>query len=264
MPYALRLQEDIVPINTALQIYSHRFLGEKDFPGMLEQVAAAGFTACEFARYGGMQVSDLKVVMDNLGLKTIGAHVAIDRFENEIDTVIEELHTLGAEFAIVPWLAPEDRPTTRDAALALAEKLNGYAVTTRAAGLRFGYHNHDFEALKVDGDTTVLDLIIETTDPKLVDIQLDVYWAQFGGIDPIPLMQRLAGRLPTLHVKDAEYPYTGVAPEGAIAVDYPAVLKTAREIGVEWAIVEQDKPHETDPVGFVAEKHAALKALLAE
>ena len=210
-----------------------------------------------------MDVSDLKPVMDSLGLKTIGAHVAIERFDNEIETVIEELQILEAEFAIVPWLAPEDRPTTRDAALELAEKLNRYAVTTRNAGLRFGYHNHDFESLKVDGETTVLDLILDATDPKLVDLQLDVYWAQYGGIDPIPLMKRVEGRLPTLHVKDAEWPYTGIAPADGIAVDYPAVLAAATEIGVEWAIVEQDKPDETDPVGFVTQKHENLKALLA-
>ena len=207
-------------IQVALQLYSLRFLGDDDFPDMLKQVADAGFTSVEFARYGGMQVSDLKPVMDDLGLKTIGAHVGIDRFENEMATVIEELKTLEAEFAIVPWLAPEDRPTDRDAALKLAEKLNGYGAAVRAEGLRFGYHNHDFEALKVDGDTTVLDLIIETTDAALVDIQLDVYWAQYGGIEPIALMRRLAGRIPTIHVKDAEYPYTGVAPEGGIAVDF--------------------------------------------
>ena len=248
-------------IQVALQLYSLRFLGDDDFPDMLKQVADAGFTAVEFARYGGMQVSDVKAVMDDLGLKTTGAHVAIDRFANELETVIEELQILEAEFAIVPWLAPEDRPTNRDAALSLAESLNGYGAAVRAAGLRFGYHNHDFEGLKVDRDTTVLDLIIDSTDAALVDIQLDVYWAQYGGIDPIPLMRRLAGRVPTIHVKDAEWPYTGIAPEDGIAVDYPAVLATAKEVGVEWAIVEQDKPDETDPVGFVTQKRKNLEAM---
>jgi sugar phosphate isomerase/epimerase len=249
-------------IQIGIQLYSLRFLGEKDFPGMLKQVADAGFTAVEFARYGGLPVSDVKQVMDDVGLKTIGAHVAIDRFENEIGTVIDELHTLEAEFAIVPWLAPEDRPTTRDAALALAEKLNAYGSAVRAEGLRFGYHNHDFEALKVDGDTTVLDLILDATDPAIVDLQLDVYWAQYGGIDPIALTKRMAGRVPTIHVKDAEFPYTGIAPEGGVAVDYPTVLAAANEAGVEWAIVEQDKQDETDPIGFVTGKRKNLEALL--
>jgi sugar phosphate isomerase/epimerase len=251
-------------IQTALQLYSLRFLGEKDFPGMLKQVADAGFTAVEFARYGGMQVSDVKPIMDDLGLKTIGAHVAIDRFANEMDTVIEELKTLEAEFAIVPWLAPEDRPTTREAALALAETLNAYGMKVRAEGLRFGYHNHDFELAKVDDTTTIFDLIIESTDPALVDIQLDVYWAQYGGGDVIDLMKRLAGRVPTLHIKDAEWPYTGVPAEGsAISIDYPAVLAVAKDTGVEWAIVEQDKQQETDPVGFVQQKLRNLESLLA-
>jgi sugar phosphate isomerase/epimerase len=117
---------------------------------------------------------------------------------------------------------------------------------------------------KVDDTTTIFDLIIESTDPALVDIQLDVYWAQYGGGDVIDLMKRLAGRVPTLHIKDAEWPYTGVPAEGsAISIDYPAVLAVAKDTGVEWAIVEQDKQQETDPVGFVQQKLRNLESLLA-
>lgn len=247
----------------AIQLYTLRALGAEDFPGMLRQVAEAGYKAVEFAGYGGMAAGDLKRTMDDLGLSTVSAHVAIDRFENEIDTVIGELNTLGAQFAVVPWLKPEARPTTKDDALALAAKLNGYAEKCKTGGLRFGYHNHDFELKKVDGDKTILDLIAETTDPNLVNIQLDIYWAEYAGGDAVAMTKHFAGRLPMIHAKDLASRESGndaVVGEGII--DFPAVIAAARASGTEWFIVEQDNPNPDNPVGDVKRSLENLQKLL--
>jgi sugar phosphate isomerase/epimerase len=247
----------------AIQLYTLRALGAEDFPGMLRQVADAGYKNVEFAGYGGMAAGDLKQTLDELGLRTVSAHVPFDRFDNEIDTVIGELNTLEAEYAVVPWLKPEARPTTRDAALALAEKLNQFAQSCKAGGLRFGYHNHDFELKKVDGDKTVLDLIAETTDPDLVTIQLDIYWAEYAGGDAVAMTRHFAGRLPMIHAKDLESKESGsdaVVGEGVI--DFPAVIAAARESDTEWFIVEQDNPNPADPVSDVRRSLQNLEKLL--
>ena len=161
----------------------------------------------------------------------------------------------GAVFAMLAMLAAVDHKWS----LMYLWLVVAFVVDGIDGPLARKYHVKTYAA-QFDG--VLLDLIIDSTDAALVDIQLDVYWAQYGGIDPIPLMRRLAGRVPTIHVKDAEWPYTGIAPEGGIAVDYPAVLATAKEVGVEWAIVEQDKPDENDPVGFVTQKRKNLEAML--
>ena len=247
----------------AIQLYTLRAMGAEDFPGMLRKVAEAGYKNVEFAGYGGMEAMDLKITLDRLGLHTVSAHVPIDRFENEIDAVISELNTLDAEYAVVPWLKPEARPTTRDAALALAGKLNGYAEKCKAGGLKFGYHNHDFELKKVDGDKTVLDLIAETTDSGLVNIQLDIYWAEYAGGDAVAMTKHFADRLPMIHAKDLESKESGhdaVVGEGII--DFPAVIAAARESGTEWFIVEQDDPNPSDPVGDVKRSLENLEKLL--
>jgi len=248
----------------AIQLYTLRALGAEDFPGMLRKVADAGYKHVEFAGYGGMAAGDLKRTMDELGLRTVSAHVPIDRFENEIDAVISELNTLEAQYAVVPWLKPEARPTSREDALALAAKLNRYARACQAGGLKFGYHNHDFELKKVDGDTTVLDLIAETTDPALVAIQLDLYWAEYAGGDAVAMTKHFAGRLPMIHAKDLESKESGhdaVIGEGVI--DFPAVIAAARESGTRWFIVEQDDPNPSDPVGDVKRSLQNLEKLLA-
>lgn len=246
-----------------VQLYTLRAMGAHDFKGMLRRVAEAGYRAVEFAGYGGLGASELKTTLDELGLKTIGAHVPIGRFESEIETVIAELNTLEAEFAVVPWLAPEARPASRDDALALAEKLNGFAEKVKAGGLTFGYHNHDFELKKVDGDKTVLDLIAETTDPALVTLQLDIYWAEYAGGDAVAMTKQFAGRLPTIHAKDLQSRESGhdaVVGEGII--DFPGVIEAARAGGTRWFIVEQDDPNPADPVGDVARSLKNLEKLL--
>ncbi|CAN5544051.1 sugar phosphate isomerase/epimerase [soil metagenome] len=247
-----------------VQLYTLRALGAEDFPGMLAKVAGAGYGWVEFAGYGGLAATELKSVMDGLGLKTIGAHVPITRFDTEIETVIEELHTLEAEYAIVPWLAPEDRPTDRDGGLRLAEQLSKYGEKVSAGGLKFAYHNHDFELAKVDGETTILDLIASETDPAHVSIELDIYWAYFAGGDSVSLTERYAGRVPLIHAKDLRaLGEKGDAPVGEGVVDWPGYVPVARAAGVKWFIVEQDTPNPDDTVGDVARSYANLEKFLA-
>lgn len=247
-----------------VQLYTLRALGAEDFPGMLAKVAGAGYGWVEFAGYGGLAVPELKSVMDGLGLKTIGAHVPITRFDSEIETVIEELHTLEAEYAIVPWLAPEARPTDRDGGLRLAEQLSKYGEKVSAGGLKFAYHNHDFELAKVDGETTILDLIASETDPAHVSIELDIYWAYFAGGDSVSLTERYAGRVPLIHAKDLRaLGEKGDAPVGEGVVDWAAFVPVARAAGVKWFIVEQDTPNPDDTVGDVARSYVNLEKFLA-
>lgn len=149
---------------------------------------------------------------------------------------------------------------TADAARALAETLNAWGEATRAAGIRLGYHNHDFEFARV-GDSTVYDLLAERTDPGLVDLQLDVYWAQVVGGDPAELISRYPNRMPLLHVKDVAADNKTDAPFGEGIVDWARVLSVARKNGTRWWIVEQDTP--ADPIADVTRSLNNLKAALA-
>ena len=93
----------------ALQLYTVREYTAKDFIGTLRELARIGYSAVEFAGYGGVPMAEMRAALDELGLRAIGAHVPYDHFDTRFREVVSELHTLGCEHAIVPWLRPEMR-----------------------------------------------------------------------------------------------------------------------------------------------------------
>ena len=141
----------------ALQLYTARSLTQEDFLGTLRKLAEIGYTAVEFAGYGGIPAPELRRELDALGIKTAGAHVGYKLWDENLTGAIEDLQALGAEYAAVPWLEPAMRPTTRDQVTALAETFNRWSEAARAAGIRLGYHNHDFEFQKIEDGATVYD-----------------------------------------------------------------------------------------------------------
>jgi len=241
----------------ALQLYTARSLMKDDFVGTLRKLAEIGYTAVEFAGYGGVPAPELRRELDGLGITTAGAHVGYALWNDNLQGTIDDLNTLGAEYAAVPWLEPAMRPTTREQVAALAETFNRWSEAARAAGIRLGYHNHDFEFHRVEDGATVYELLGEMTD---LDLQLDVYWAQFIGADPVSLIERYAGRMPQLHVKDLAKDGKGAdAVFGEGQVDWDRVLPAAAKSGTRWYIVEQDTPHDV-----LADSAASLRNLRAK
>ena len=134
-------------------------------------------------------------------------------------------------------------------ARSLAADLNRWAAEAKQAGLGFAYHHHDFEfAPLADGDGgTLFDILVQETDPDLVGIEVDVYWAAHAGVDPAHLLGELQGRVPLLHVKDmAAGPERTAIPAGEGILRWDEILPAASAAGARWWIIEQDDP--TDPI----------------
>lgn len=222
----------------ALQLYTLRHQGAADFVGMLEEVAAAGYGAVEFAGYGRLKSQDLRTSIDRLGLRAISSHVPYHRFDQDLPAVIAELQALGCRYAVVPRIPPELRGI--ESVPTLTENFNAWGARCRKAGLRFGYHNHGWELEPLAG-ATMLDLLAAGTDPSLVDFQIDVYWALVAGVDPASLIARNSGRMPTLHAKELASGETSTdTTVGDGVTPWPGVLAAAAEAGVEWLIIEQE------------------------
>jgi sugar phosphate isomerase/epimerase len=222
----------------ALELYSVRHSTAGNMLGALRYVAEVGYRAVEIAGYGNATPAEIRGTLDDLGVKAVSAHVRFDNFETNLDQTLAELQTLGCTHAVVPWLAQVWRGSERLAEL--AERFNAWGARCRQEGIRFGYHNHDFELVPVDG-TLLLDRLIEATDPSLVDIQLDFYFTTLAGLDGAALVRRLAGRVPTLHIKDVAPSRDGKdAGVGAGIIDWDPILAAAREAGTAWYIVEQE------------------------
>lgn len=225
-----------------LQLYTLRDELAQDFEGTLRKVAAMGYEGVEFAGYGGLKAEQLRELLQELNLEPIGNHIGLQLLEEDLDGQIEYLQAIGAKYAAIPWIAPEERE---------AERWPGYIANFEAYGKRFlesgiqlTYHNHDFEfEVKLDGKP-VFEALYEQTSEDSLKVEMDIGWVQYSGIDPVAYIGKYAGRLPLLHLKDFRQGEPGAQIDtvelGRGDLPLLPIIEAASEAGVEWLIVEQD------------------------
>jgi sugar phosphate isomerase/epimerase len=245
----------------SLQLYTVREETARDMRGTLRRVSEIGYPAVEFAGYGELSPEDLKITIDDFGLKASGAHVPFDSWDADPEAVIADMHTLGSSHAILP-IAPVEQRTDGAAVARLAESLNRWGELCRRAGVTFSYHNHDFEFAPLGG-TTMWDVLVRETDPGLVYFELDLYWVRFGGPDPEPLLRDLADRIPLVHLKDmAPDEQRSDLPVGEGTMPWNLLLRAADAAAVEWYVAEQDNP--TDALEDVRTSLQSMHGLASE
>jgi len=241
----------------AVQMYTLRDQVATDIVGTLRAVAELGYGAVELHTLGGLSARDLRTELDTLGLQVTGMHIALARLEREPDAAIADVRTLGGHYVVCPWLPPDRRGA--DDYHAIAPKLNQIGRDCRAQGLQLCYHNHDFEFQRF-GEQTGFDILFGETDPALVQSELDLYWTAFAGFDPAAQINRLAGRVPLVHLKDMAAKSRTFAEVGHGTLDFPAILAACDEAGAEWMIVEQDRC-ERPPLESIGMSLAYLRSL---
>src|SRR5437773_2015729 len=164
-----------------LQLYTVRHEMEKDVAGTIAKVAAAGYQEVEFAGYFGKAPAEVKAMLDHHGLTAPSAHLqslAPDQWRASLDAA----KTIGHQYVVMPFIPAEQRKTLDDFKR-IAQDFNRVAAQARDAGLQFAYHNHDFEFVRAEGRLPY-DVLLEETDPTLVQLEIDLYWITKGGQDP--------------------------------------------------------------------------------
>jgi sugar phosphate isomerase/epimerase len=216
-------------------LYSVREQLPLDRQGVLQRIAAAGYGAVE--AFDILSDPDgLRADLDTAGLTVCSAH-AIPAGEQAAD-ILAATKTLGAATLIVPHLPP-DRFATADSVAAVAADLNEMAALAADAGLRFGYHNHDFELSSIVDGQPALELLVSSLDDSVL-LEVDTYWAAVGGQDVPALLGRLGDRVRFLHVKDG--PITKQDPMTAVGAGrMPVAEILAAAPSAEWHIVELDR-----------------------
>lgn len=226
-------------IPVALQMYTLRDAAAKDFPGTLREAARIGYEGIELAGTGGMTARDLKELLGDLGLRIAGSHVGLADLEGNLMAALDYNAELGNPYIVCPWL-PEDRRGSASAYASLGALFNRVGEACQTRGMTFCYHNHAFEFDVFDGKPG-LDILFESSDPKLVQAELDTYWVQFGGHDPVAYLRKLSGRAPLVHLKDMTGDASRTFAElGQGVMDWDAILPACAEAGAKWLIVEQD------------------------
>ena len=240
-----------------LQLYTVRKAMQTDVEGTLTRVAATGYKEVEFAGYFGKSPTDTKAMLDRLGLSAPAVHVgslAPEQWRASLDAA----NTIGHRYVVVPWIPAEERATL-DGWKRVAERYNRAAADARAAGLQFAYHNHDFEFAPVEGRIPY-DVLLENTDPHLVQLEIDLYWITKGGQDPLAYFQRWPGRVPLVHVKDsAGPPDNKMMDVGAGTIDWKRIFARREQAGIRHYFVEHDEP--TDLFASIKASYDYLKRL---
>jgi sugar phosphate isomerase/epimerase len=240
-----------------IQLYTLRTLMARDFDGTLAQVAGIGYREVEFAGYFGRTPAQVRAALRQYGLAAPSTHVALPADDAAWARTLDEAKAIGHQWVTIAWLDAPLRRTPDDWAR-LAERFNGLGAQARAAGLRFAYHNHDFEFARV-GDSSLFDVLLKKTDPAVVDLEMDVYWVTKAGADPLALIRQHPGRFPLLHLKDATAaPARRMVEVGAGTIDFKAIL-AADHGTLKHAFVEHDNP--TDPLASARASYAYLSRL---
>ena len=206
----------------------------------LKKIKEIGYTTIQASGLGPIPAEELAAIARSLGLKIVLTHMPYARFDEDLDGLIKDHHTLGCGLAGLGALPKEFR--SADGYAAFAKKFSAIADELANNGLKFSYHNHHFEFQK-HGDRLGMDALIEETNPETFLFTLDTYWVQAAGADPSAWIRKLKGRIEAIHLKDMavvdEQATMSEIMEGNL--NWPAIFAACEDAGVKWYLVERDQ-----------------------
>jgi sugar phosphate isomerase/epimerase len=228
-----------------IQLYTLRDDLPKDPKGVLKQVADMGYKQVEgYERdkgiLWGMTPSEFKSYMDSIGLSMVATHYDSGTKKEAFEKKAEQAAAVGIKYLFYPW----EGNKTIDEYKKLAEDFNTYGEICKKHGLRYGFHNHAMSFKAVNGEYPQ-DTLMKNTDPALVDYEMDIYWVVAAGEDPEAWLKKYPNRFRSCHVKDrSKTPGSDDGNNsvdlGTGSIDFPKILRTAADNGMQYYIVEQE------------------------
>ncbi|HEV8285008.1 MAG TPA: sugar phosphate isomerase/epimerase [Chitinophagaceae bacterium] len=246
-----------------IQLYTLRDVIPNDPKGVLKQVADAGYKQIEsyqhdkLGMFWGMSNTEFKKYLDDLGMTIVSSHCETDK---DFEKKVAESAAIGMKYLIFPHEGPGK---TIDDYKRYAEDFNKKGEICKKNGLRFAFHNHEYSFLPVNGEFPE-DILIQNCDPSLVDFEIDLYWVVTAKQDPEAWLKKYKNRFRLCHIKDrikgaTERDASCMLGQGSI--DYSKILKTAKENGMEYFIVEQERYDNTTPLDSMKADAEYLKKL---
>lgn len=263
--YARAEQASLTSNSFGLQLYSLRDVIPADPRGVLKQVADFGYKHIESYEgpsgiFWGMSPADFKTYMDELGMKIVASHCNInENFEQKV----ADAASIGTEYLICPWIGPQE---SIEAYKVFADQFNRCGEICNAAGIKFAYHNHAYTFEKMD-DQYPQDVLLQSTDPNLVEFELDIFWLIVAGLDPIEELKKHSGRYTLSHIKDMEIGTEqgngdSSCTLGTGSINYPEIIEVTKQHGMKHLIVEQEKYVGTTPLDSARENARYMNNLL--
>ncbi len=256
----------------AAQMYTIREFTQTadDLADSLAKLSGIGYEAVQLSAIGAMDgdhphisARQARQLLEDNGLKCIATHRSWRALSEATEAEIAFHRELNCEFVAIGGLPHEYAALGAGGYARFVEEAAPTIAHLKEAGIRFGYHNHDFEFQRIGlGQRTMYDLFIERGGPDF-NLELDVYWAVHAGVNPVRIFERCPGRVPVIHLKDKEVvPKDGpvMAPIGEGNLDWAGILPACLEAGVEWYAVEQDECRR-DPFDCLRSSFEYLTAL---
>lgn len=239
-----------------LQLYSLRdMVQDSGIKEVLKTVAKMGYTNLETASYDngkiyGLPPAEFKKMVDDLGMTCTSAHLSqafTREKEAEVmawwDKAIEAHHELGVKYMVQPWM-PVNEQTTLDDIKMYCDYFNTVGYKTAAASIAFGYHNHDFEFRKINGQV-IFDFLLKNVSKNHVMFELDVLWCQKGGYDPATYLKNYADQIKLVHIQDEKE----IGASGTI--NFQSIFDQMYANNIQDWYVEVEKYTNNDPVASV-------------
>jgi len=251
-----------------VQLYTVRRILPKNPLETLRTIEQIGYREVELA---GDDIAVIWPALQQTSLKAVSVHLNPLFFLHEpekLPAAVEDARKHHLEYAVCPWIDPRDRGGA-DMIRKLGARLNSAGEICQKAGMHLCYHNHAFEYQPV-GKERLLDILMQSTDPKLVSLELDVMWAHVGGADPVSILKQYGARIPLVHLKNVapgvktryneNIPANAFRDLGHGVVDIPAVIREAKQVGVKHYFVEQDETP-GNPLDSLRESFQYLESL---
>lgn len=248
-----------------IQLYTLRDDIPKDPKGVLKSLASFGYKQVESfegaqGMFWGMTNKEFKAYMDSLGMSIISSHCNINK---DFEKKAAEAGEIGMKYLICPYVGPQK---TLDDWKRLAAQFNTSGEICKKNGIRFAYHNHGYSFQPLDGQLPQ-DIMMQNTDAALVDYEMDIYWVITGGANPGEWMKKYPNRFRLCHVKDRGRQYDAKEANASVdlgtgSIDYPAILKEAKSLGMQYHIVEQERYDNTTPMKSAEADAVYMKKLV--
>ena len=232
------------PSQIAAQLYTVRDFctSATDLAATAKKIRAIGYEAVQVSGVAAqIPPREIHKILNDEGIKICATHESGDLIRSEPLKVVERLKSMNVVRTAYPYPSGVD---FKDAAAvkAMVSDLDAAGAVLRENGCVLSYHNHAIEFIRL-GNEVLMDYIARATAPENLKFELDTYWVQYGGANPVEWCKKTAGRLPVLHCKDYGFGTDNLphfAEIGYGNLDFPAIIAAADAAGCEWFVVEQD------------------------
>ena len=235
-----------------IQLYSFRNQFKEDIPGTIKLISSLGIRYVEGGDSYGMPVTEFKKLLDQHNIKVVSIGADYNELKGNISTIVEKAKIYGASYVVCFWIPHQGEQITISEAEEAIKVFNTAGQALAESGLQFCYHPHGYEFALVQNET-MLDHIINNTDPLFCNFEMDVYWIKQPGQDPLALLKKFPNRFLLMHLKDrkkgspdsmnghADVETNIVLGEGDVGIS--ALVKEARKLKIKYLFIEDESSH---------------------